>query len=104
MKRLFVVFAAIVLTGCASSQKIQPLKSTDYDLSCKELSEELAKLDEVQGRVDKNKSANGTNVAAAIFWVPGLAYTMNDAGEATRLINQRRDNLEHFYDQKKCGK
>ncbi len=104
MRFLFIVVTLALLGGCATSQKVQPLKANDYDLSCKELTEELAKLDDVQSRVDQNKGVNGTNVASAIFWIPGLAYTMNDASEATRLVNQRRDNLEHYYEMKKCRK
>lgn len=104
MRQLCIIAVLVFLSGCASSQKVQPLKESDYNLSCQELSEELAKLGDVQAQVDQNKGVNGTNVASAIFWIPGLAYTMNDASEATRLVNQRRDNLEHYYEMKKCRK
>lgn len=97
-----LISAVLLLAGCASSQKVEPFKAGDYDMSCTELSAELAKLNEAQGKVDENKSANGTNVAAAVLWLPGLAYTFHDAGEATKLINERRANLEHYQAMKKC--
>jgi hypothetical protein len=50
----------------------------------------LAKLDKTQAEVDSKKGVTGTNVAAALLWVQGLAYTYHDAGEATRLVSDRR--------------
>lgn len=36
----------------------------------------LVKLDKAQAEIDSKKGVTGTNVAAAIFWLPGLAYAI----------------------------
>ena len=55
-----------------------------------------------QADIDSKKGVTGTNVASALFWLPGLAYTYYDAGEAQRLINERKSGLTKMYNDKKC--
>jgi hypothetical protein len=62
----------------------------------------LGKLDKAQADIDSKKGVTGTNVASALFWLPGLAYTYYDAGEAQRLINERKSGLTKMYNDKKC--
>lgn len=97
--------AAVVsglLFGCATSQKVQVVQPGDQNLSCHAIIEELAKLDKTQAEIDSKKGVTGTNVAAALLWVPGLAYTYYDAGEATRLVSDRRSALTSVYNNKNC--
>jgi hypothetical protein len=91
-----------LLFGCATSQKIQVVQPGDQNLSCRTITEELAKLDKTQAEIDSKKGVTGTNVAAALFWLPGLAYTYYDAGEATRLVSERRSALTSVYNNKNC--
>jgi hypothetical protein len=53
--------------------------------------------------VDANRGVTGTNVAGALLWLPGLAYTYYDAGQADQLISERRSWLSQLYDQKGCA-
>jgi outer membrane protein assembly factor BamE (lipoprotein component of BamABCDE complex) len=99
---LWALCISALMSACATSQKVQALQPSDYQLSCQELSAELTKLDDAQSKVDENRGVNGTNVAAALFWLPGLAYTFHDAGEANRLIDERRRNLLHYRYVKNC--
>lgn len=62
----------------------------------------MTKLDVSQADIDSKKGVNSTNVAAAIFWVPGLVYTYYDAGEAQRLIRDRKSALTTIYNNKRC--
>lgn len=66
------------------------------------IKEEAAKLDKAQTDVDSKKGATGINVAAAILWIPGLAYTYYNAGEATRLTSDRKSSLTTIYNNKNC--
>ena len=99
---LVIVAVSGLLFGCATSQKIQVVQPGDQNLSCSTVKEELAKLDKAQADVDSKKGVTGTNVAAAILWIPGLAYTYYDAGEATRLISDRKSSLTTIYNNKNC--
>ena len=96
------VTASYFLFGCATSEKVQVVKPGDPNLSCTSVKDELAKLDKAQADIDGKKGMTGTNVAAALFFLPGLAYTYYDAGEAQRLISDRRNALTTIYNNKKC--
>ena len=90
------------LLGCATSQKIQVVQPGDQNLSCDAIKAEMAKLDKAEADIESKKGVTGTNVASALFWLPGLAYTYYDAGEATRLVNDRRSALTTLYNNKNC--
>ena len=96
------VAATVTLAGCSTSQKIQVVQPGDNNLSCAGLQEEMAKPDKAHAEIEGKKGLTGTNVASAIFWLPGLAYTFYDAGEAQRLISDRRSALTTFYNNKRC--
>jgi hypothetical protein len=100
---IFAVALIAALTGCATSQKIQVVQPGDPELSCSALKGEVSKLDTAQAEIDSKKGMTGTNVAAALFWLPGLAYTYYDAGEAQRLISDRKSALTTIYNNKKCN-
>src|SRR5437879_2252818 len=93
-KKFLTLIALVTLVcGCATSPKMQVVQAGDNHLTKSQLVAEISKLDMAQQQVDSNKGVTGTNVAAALFWLPGLAYTYYDAGEATRLISERRSHL-----------
>jgi outer membrane murein-binding lipoprotein Lpp len=97
-----ILLSMLALEGCATSVKVQSVQMGDNELSCKELQAEMKKLDDSQAQVESKKGANGTNVAAAIAWLPGLAYTYYDAGQATDAINARRSHLVEIFQNKGC--
>ncbi|WP_353570221.1 hypothetical protein [Candidatus Albibeggiatoa sp. nov. BB20] len=97
-----ILLATLLLGGCATSTKIQTVQPGDHKLSCNELTSELARLDDAETDIDSKKGVTGTNVASALFWLPGLAYTYYDAGQAEELINERRAYLTTLYNDKGC--
>jgi hypothetical protein len=97
---LLLVLITPLITGCATSKKLQPVQLGDNKLSKEQLMNEIHKLDLAQKEIDSKKGMTGTNVASALFWLPGLMYTYYDAGEATRLIAERRSHLTGLYNQK----
>jgi hypothetical protein len=92
------------LAGCATSEKIQAKQIADREMSCEQLVAENKKLDEAAGKIDANRGVTGTNVVSTLFWLPGLAYTYYDAGEADRLISERRSWLTELHEEKGCSK
>lgn len=97
-----IVIAAGMLQGCATSEKIQSVKMGDDKLTCEQLQEEFGKLDQAQADIESKKGVTGTNVASALLWLPGLAYTYYDAGEASKLIYERRSHLTIVANKKQC--
>lgn len=97
-----MILGSFSLTSCSTSQKMQTVQAGDHKLSCHELKMELGKLDTAEEEVNSKKGLTGTNVASALFWIPGLAYTYYDAGQALEAIAERRSHLTTFYNEKNC--
>jgi hypothetical protein len=99
---LFAAMTLIGLSACSTSPKVSIVQAGDQRLSCTQLKHEFTKLDEAADSVRDKKGVTGTNVAAALFWVPGLAYTYYDAGQAEEAIQQRRAHITQLYIDKNC--
>jgi len=99
-----VTLFALFVDGCATSKKVQVVQMGDNQLRCKELMAEVKKLDVAQADVDSKRGMTGTNVVGALLWVPGLAYTYYDAGQATSVISERKSHLTGLYNKKGCSK
>jgi len=95
---------SLFVAGCATSRKVQVIQMGDDQLTCKELTTQMKGMDKAQANVDSKKGMTGTNVASALFWIPGLAYTYYDAGQATKLISERKSHLIELYNKKGCDK
>ena len=91
-----------IISACSTSNKVQPKQIGDASFSCEEIVAENKKIDAAEKEVDANRGVTGTNVASALFWLPGLAYTYYDAGQADELIAERRSWLAELYDEKGC--
>ena len=90
------------LSSCSTSEKVESKQIGDSEMSCEQLLAETEKLDQAKAEIDSKRGATGTNVAAAIFWLPGLADTHYDAGQADQLILERKAWLAQLHDQKGC--
>ena len=94
----------LALAACSTSEKVQAKQIGDADMTCEQILAENRKLDEAKREIDSKRGATGTNVAAALFWLPGLAYTYYDAGQADQLILERKAWMAQLYDEKNCGR
>lgn len=100
VNKLLVLTVFILLSACSTSPKTQVVQMGDNQLTQQQIVAELAKLDQAERDINNKKGLNGTNTAAFLFWWPGLAYTYYDAGEALKLVEQRRSHLTALYNQK----
>ena len=91
---------AALVSGCATSPKVQVVQAGDHQLSKTQLLAEIDKLNETDQKINKKKGVTGTNVAAGLFFWPGLIYTQMDANDARKLVSQRRTHLTTLYGQK----
>ncbi len=99
---LILPIITFITVGCATSNKVDIIQRGDNQLSCSQLDNEFKKLEKSQEQIKSKKGVTGTNVAAAILWLPGLAYTYYDAGEATRLIAERKAHLTKIHNDNNC--
>ena len=95
-----LITVTALISGCATSPKVQVVSAGDNALSKDQLLAEITKLNEADQKINSKKGVTGTNVAAALFFWPGLIYTHMDANDAGRLVEQRRNHLTSLYNQK----
>ena len=102
--KLFAMIAAVSLltAGCVSSQKVDKVQINDNELSCKELAEQIQAAEDYKKKAEENKGVNKTNVAAAIFFIPGLVSTYIDANDAIKAAEDRKQHLLEIYNDRKC--
>lgn len=97
VSKMLVIAGIMLLGACSTSPKTQVVQIGDNQLTQQQIIAELGKLDQVERDINEKKGVNGTNVAAFLFWLPGLAYTYYDASEALKLVEQRRSYLNEIY-------
>ena len=98
-----LVVGTTLLTGCATSQKVQVVQMGDDKMTCASIQEELAQLNQADAEVNSKKGVTGTNVAAALFFWPALAFTYIDAKDANKAISERRSHLTAIGNKKNCS-
>ena len=101
MKKKFILITSIFfLASCASPEVIKTVQISDKDLSCNQLiaATEEAKRFEEDGR--EERTVTGTNVAAALFWWPGLVATYINTDDAIDAAKDRQEHLTKIYNEK----
>ncbi len=114
MKKLFAVFASLLLAGCAtraeniSAAYVSPVQYQNF--SCAQLQEEAARVSAravVASGAQDQKATNdavATGVGVVLFW-PALFFIKGDAASAQEIAQLKGDMeaIEQANIQKKCG-
>ena len=103
MRFLAVLFSVMFLAGCATPTVVETRQMNDTSLSCTQLiqaNEEAARFEkEARGE----RKVTGTNVAATIFFWPGLLATYVNTEDAIDAAKERQGVLNKIYDRKGCS-
>ena len=104
MKKLPTYFIILLfITSCATPTVVQVVAPTDSKLTCNQIDTEIAMANKYAADAKKEKNmGTGTNVAALLFWLPGLVATNLNANEAIEAANQRALHLQNLKTQKNC--
>lgn len=106
MKFLLTVVAATVaatfLGGCASPTVVESKQSSDRMMSCDALKTAYNEAKDFEGKARKERGMTGTNVAAALLFLPGLLGTYVNTEEAINAAKERQKHLEAIAAEKKC--
>ena len=98
------IFTLIFLESCATPRVINVVGPTDNALTCNQLDTEIARANRYADDAKKEKSlGTGTNVAALLFWFPGLYQTNVNVKEAVDAANRRSEHLSALKLKKNCG-
>lgn len=102
MKKLFPVLtitSALALAACGErSEKVDLMKRSDKQLSCKEILLEINEAEFYKKQADDKKSLGIKSIVMPI----GYIDTYMSADEAITAANSRVDYLNRIYDIKNC--
>lgn len=103
MKKLSITLSAALLAACASPEVVQEKQARDETLSCPQLLAAVDEAKEFEKKGRGERKATGTNVAAAIFFWPGLIATYSNTEDAINAAKERQNYLMKLYSEKKCS-
>ena len=104
MKRIFIPLTLLIfITACATPTVVSVVGPNDSAMTCAQLDTEIAMANKYASDAKKEKNiGTGTNVAALLFWLPGLVATNMNANEAIEAANQRAVHLQGLKNRKNC--
>jgi hypothetical protein len=103
MKKIYITLLMLIfISACASPQVVRKYQSGDDSLTCQQLDREIERTDDVIRDAKSERGVTGTNVAATLFWLPGLAATWINVNEAIDAGNERIDHLQNLKYKKGC--
>lgn len=94
--------AALALGACANPHVVEVTRISDADLTCDQIEREIAVAEQYRRDAQDEKGVTGTNVAAVLFFWPGLIATHQNVGEATRAADDRKRYLMDLYAAQGC--
>ena len=103
-KNLILIFGlASILMGCATPDVISVRQAGDKELTCEQITDEIADAETFKQKARDAKGVTGTNAAALVFFWPALLATYANAEEAIDAAQDRIDFLYGLGDDKGCG-
>ena len=104
MKKLLSILSLLLIcTSCATPTIINVIGPNDSNLNCDELSTEIAKANNYADEAREVKKMNKPhNIGALLFFLPGAAFTMSNADDATKAAKDRALHLNKLKEKKDC--
>ena len=102
-KILSVLVLTLFLVSCATPTVVNVVGPNDGSMTCNQLDTQIALANKYADDARKEKSmGTGTNVAALLFWLPGLYQTNVNVKEAVDAANRRAEHLSRLKISKNC--
>ena len=102
-KTLSILTITALVTACATPTVVQETQVSDESLSCTQLKLAMAEAKRFETDAREERTVTGTNVAAAIFFWPGLLATYANTGDAIEAARNRNVHLTKISDRKGCS-
>ena len=104
MKKLILSLTLLIfVASCATPTVVNVVEPTDNSLTCSQIDTQIAMAAKYADDAKKEKSmGTGTNVAALLFWLPGLYQTNVNVKEAVDAANRRAEHLSRLKTAKNC--
>ena len=102
-KNLSFLIFFIFSISCANPTIVNVIGPNDNELSCKELSVEIAKANQyADDAKEAKKTGKPHNIGALLFFLPGYGITMKNIDEALTAAKERAKHLNKLKEKKNC--
>jgi len=104
MKKILASFTLLIfLVSCATPTVVNVIGPKDNELTCDELSAEIAKANQYADEAQNAKKMNAPhNIGAILFFLPGAGVTMKNVEEASIAAKERALHLNKLKEKKNC--
>jgi hypothetical protein len=104
MKKILILLTfCLFVFSCATPTVVNIIGPNDNELSCKELTSEIAKANQYADEAQSAKKMNNPhNIGAIIFFLPGMGVTMKNVEEASQAAKARALHLNKLKEKKNC--
>lgn len=105
MKKTFAVAAlaaALSTAACTTTEKVSVTQPGDRMMTCAQMRDQFAKLDEIKRDGQSDQGVNGANVAAVLFFWPAAVGNYMSARDAMQVAERRHEHLMAIYNEKQC--
>ena len=104
MKKILSSLILFLFTlSCATPEVVNVIGPNDNKLSCQELSNEIARANELANKAQQAKKMDKPhNIGAILFFLPGYGMTMKNIEEATIAAKERSLHLNKIKESKNC--
>jgi hypothetical protein len=93
---------AFGLSACATPEVVQVTQVGDEAMACEQLEAGIVEAQRFERDAREERGVTGTNVAAAILFVPGLVGTYMNTDEAIDAARDRQELLTDIHQKKGC--
>ena len=101
-KLLISLTIFLFIFACAKPHVVDTRQYGDADKSCSQLDDEIYRTEQVIKDAKEERGLTGTNIAATLFWLPGLAATYMNLNKAVEAGEERLDVLYNLKAKKNC--
>jgi hypothetical protein len=102
-KLIVTALIASLLSACATPTVVQTRQAGDENLSCDNIKTQMSQAQKYEEDARKERGVTGTNVAAALLFLPALIGTYMNTEDAMRAARDRQNVLAELSAKKRCG-
>ena len=104
MKRnILILITFIYLVSCANPTIVNVIGPNDNNMTCSELSDEIAKANKYADEAKEAKKMDKPhNIGAILFFLPGYGVSMKNIDQAVKAAAERAEHLNKIKNRNNC--
>jgi len=100
--KYFIILILLFVSSCATPHVTKIVMNGDEDLNCKQLNNEITKLEQFVDEAKKEKGVNWANAGRLFVFPIGIWATYENSNQAINAANQREVYLTGIKQRKGC--